>query len=84
MVVSWRYLGVPRRTPRFDLGVPLAAPGVVPRLVDTRATPVEPRCYMPPGHTLFTPGGHPEQARVTPESPGQSGVASESRWVVPQ
>ena len=46
MVVPWRYLGVPRGGPRFDLGVPLVAPGVVLRLMDTRATPVEPKCHM--------------------------------------
>ena len=68
LVVPWRNLGVPRGTPRFDLGVPLVALSVV--LGDTRATPVEPKCYMPPGHTVSTPRGHPEQARVTPESPG--------------
>jgi len=70
LVAPWRYLGVPRGTPRFDLGLPLVAPGVVPRLMDTCATPVEPRCYMPTNHTLFTPRGHPEQARVTNDSPG--------------
>ena len=42
MVVPWRNLGVPQVTPWFDLGVPLVAPGVV--LVDSHATPVEPRC----------------------------------------
>ena len=68
MVVPWGNLGVPRGTPKFDLGVPLVAPGVV--LVDSRATPVEPKCYVPPGHTLSTLGGHPEQTWVTPESPG--------------
>ena len=57
MVVPWRNLGVPRGIPWFDLGVPLVAPGVV--LVDSHATPVEPRCYMPPGHTLFHTGGTP-------------------------
>ncbi len=77
MVVIWRNLGVPRGTPRFDLGVPLVAPGVVLRLVDTRATPVEPRCYMPPGHpdnTWGTPCADPGYTRKPGAERGCIGV----------